>query len=209
MKSKLAGSRAIPRLQQRGLVEQPAFTLIELLVVIAIIAILAALLLPALSKAKKQAQSTACKNHLHEMGIALHMYVDDNKSYPYYFLSLADDPPIRIGFPGRTRSSPIIGSVGRMRHIIAQHTMVRFPGRVPGQATSRFLEATAIMSLEPLRTMDMDWRLPRQFLPQTSTPRTRKRKSSRQRDVRHYRHGARIRPPPLLDNQADPASIFR
>lgn len=61
-----------------------AFTLIELLVVITIIAILAAMLLPALSRSKANAQSTACKNHLHQMGFALRMYVDDNRTYPYW-----------------------------------------------------------------------------------------------------------------------------
>ena len=61
-----------------------AFTLIELLVVIAIIVILAAMVLPVLTRAKQQAQSAACKNHLHQMGLALWLYVNDNnQNYPY------------------------------------------------------------------------------------------------------------------------------
>jgi prepilin-type processing-associated H-X9-DG protein len=59
--------------------------MIELLVVTAIIGILAALLLPAISKAKAQAHSTVCKNHLKQMGLALQMYVDEHRGrFPYY-----------------------------------------------------------------------------------------------------------------------------
>ena len=79
------------------------FTLLELLVVLAIIGVLAALLLPALSRAKAQARSATCKSRLHQLGVALQLYVSEHaQKYPYAVNPYAPEFDDAVG-PANTR----------------------------------------------------------------------------------------------------------
>ena len=71
-----------------------AFTLVELLTVMAIIAVLAALLLPVASRAKEAARASVCLSNLHQVGLALQIYVSENNNKLPVMRDVSTDPAV-------------------------------------------------------------------------------------------------------------------
>ncbi|HWI58494.1 MAG TPA: DUF1559 domain-containing protein [Bacillota bacterium] len=115
--------------QRRG------FSLLELLAVIAIIGLLAALLLPALSKAKAHAHNAGCKNQLRQIGIALRMYLSDFNRYP----PLWDNDTSQVCFDKLVPYNPLVwtNTAWHCPAYIRNHGLVFYrPNEIPDVATS-------------------------------------------------------------------------
>jgi prepilin-type N-terminal cleavage/methylation domain-containing protein/prepilin-type processing-associated H-X9-DG protein len=95
-----------------------AFTLIELLVVIAIIGVLAALLMPALGRAKEAGRSAACIGNLRQIGVALQVYVDSNNNQLPFMrdtLVSTNEPPSNTLFGVEVVLKDQLGNVNVLR----------------------------------------------------------------------------------------------
>ncbi len=132
------------------------FTLIELLVVIAIMAILAALLLPALAKAKTKAHQTACLSNLKQMILCWRMYVDDHGRLPEnYSFDASGTPNFYMWVRGSVDDNPGYGQVD------------------PGQLDSTNLNAIVSGKLYPYNRSTRIYRCPSDRSTTQNVPRVR------------------------------------
>ncbi len=116
----------------------PAFTLVELLVVLAIMALLAALLLPALGRAKEEARATVCLGNLHQLGLALQVYTQENNNkMPVMYDASADTNAVAtnaVPAVTNTINQVLLAQLGNLN-------VLRCPSDLPQGAPARSLRA--------------------------------------------------------------------
>ena len=125
-----------------------AFTLLELLVVLAIIGILAALLLPAISKAKDSARSTQCLDNLKQLQICCHLYASDNADFlpPNDSLVTPDGTPNGKSASGHSMVSG--SSPDRHEHDKPGERDVLFPTTIPWPSTIVLSDTSTVQTPE-------------------------------------------------------------